>query len=220
MMLIGRFSLKFKQINLNMYQKSSSTIATANYMFKSLQTQPLVGQTMDNFLYVFDIPSVSQNWNTFAVSNKAINLGSENNFLAVSDNVINPITNLLTANVSSLNFAFAIEDLPANPPSISAFFYQLITNTLYIQLPNFRSLKEQVMNPIITNILNNYHTILIVNLMLLITIMCWVVWALYKHKKILMLKTVTYQLLQKLNNELIKEKQISCLKFHQKYSYI
>ena len=97
---------------------------------------------MDSFLYIFDIPTVSQTWNTFSVFNKSIVAGSENNFLAVSDNLINPVTNLISAtNISSFNFSFMIETLPTNPPPLSSFFFQLTTNTLYSYLSSFRKLK-------------------------------------------------------------------------------
>lgn len=139
MLLISRYSLKFRQINLSMYQ-NTSTVA-AGYMFKSLQTQPLIGPTMDSFLYMFDIPAVSQTWTTFSVTNNTIVAATQNNFLAVADSLINPISNLNNSNVSSLNFPFAIQYLPNSSPPISTHFYQLIINTLYSHLPNFRILK-------------------------------------------------------------------------------
>jgi len=57
MLLISRFSLKFKQLNLYMYQNVNTV--TASYMFNALKNQPLIGASMDNFLYMFDIPTVS-----------------------------------------------------------------------------------------------------------------------------------------------------------------
>ncbi len=150
---------------------------------------------MDSFVYIFDIPTVSQTWNTFSVINKIIIAGSQNNFLAVSDNLINPVTNIIAANnISSYNFSIMIESLPTFPTPLSTFFYQLITNTLYSQLSGFRKLKQKIMNPIIIDTLNNYYSILILNLLLLITILCWIFWALQKHNKILHLKNISYEI--------------------------
>jgi len=192
-LLVSRLALKFKQINLYMYT-NTSTLAVG-YMFKNLQTQPLIGTTMDNFLYMFDIPTVSQSWNVFNVNNKSITVSSQNNFLSVADTLINPVTNLLSANVSSFNFSFAIDYLPTNASATSTFFYQLITNAIYVQLPGFRGIKEDIMNPIIKGNLSNFYNILIVNLLLFFTIVCWLIWILYKHTRILKLKTASYKFL-------------------------
>lgn len=97
---------------------------------------------MDDFLYLFDIQTVSRNWTTFSLNgNNTYTIGYENNFLAFTDNVLNPITNLNNSNVSAFNFPFALELYKNSPTSLATFFFQLVTNTIYTNLPNFRSLK-------------------------------------------------------------------------------
>jgi len=61
---------------INLYAVQNKNLAVANSMLDSLKKQPLIGTTMDSFLYIFDIPTVSQTWNTFTVNNKTVLPGS------------------------------------------------------------------------------------------------------------------------------------------------
>ncbi len=64
---------------------------------------------MDNFLINYDIPTLSQNWNTFTLNSKAnYSINTQNNFLAVSDHIISPITNLNSANSSNYKFPLSL----------------------------------------------------------------------------------------------------------------
>jgi len=147
-MLISRILLKFKLVNLYAYQNVS--IPAANDLYYQIQSYPSVGSAMDKFLSAFDIPTVSESWPSFAINNNTYNVSIENNFLSVADNILNPITNLNNLTVSSFNFPFALEFLPKTISSTASFFFQLNTNILYTHLPNFRSLKLCVMDPILS----------------------------------------------------------------------
>lgn len=57
MLLSSKFSLNFKLINLYAYQNQNLT--SANILFNNLKAEPFIGTSMDNFLYIFDIPTVS-----------------------------------------------------------------------------------------------------------------------------------------------------------------
>ncbi len=107
MLLLSHYALNFKLINLYAYQNILAN--TTNNLFKQIQNYQPLGPAMDNFLYLFDISTLSQTWPTFAVyKNSSYSAALQNNFLGFSDNILNPITNLNLSNTSSFSFPFAL----------------------------------------------------------------------------------------------------------------
>jgi len=151
---------------------------------------------MDNLVINFDVSTISQNWNSFRCNsnNGSFSLNQEINFLTISDFLQNTFINLITFPVNS--FAFPISMHYQLPPLTGAecLFNEFVTNGVYVSLPQFRSLKANVMNPIIYNNVNTKVGMLIVFMAQILIVGTFVVGMLLLNKRVTELKHESYDL--------------------------
>lgn len=90
---------------LNFYQYINAT-PMASIMYSSAANYVNITTSMDNLVVNFEIGSITQTWNTLTCNTTSGNfiLGTENNFLTVSDFIQNPVTNLIASNISAFKF--------------------------------------------------------------------------------------------------------------------
>lgn len=206
---------------LNYYQYTNNATMASRF-FSTAASNVNITTAMDNLVVNFDITAITQTWSTLSCNTTTgvYVVGTENNFLTVSDFIQNPVTNLLALTTSSFKFPpyLSAQTLPQS--STSCLYFELILNSLYITIPGFLSLKSSVMDNIMLKSVG-------VSLpMILIFVAIFLISALYVWGKVLLnirvtrLKNDTYDLFESLTRELVEEKERNCREFISKYTLI
>jgi len=110
----------------------------------------------------------------------------------MSDFIQNTFTNLITYPLSSYVFPIATRYQPIPWTGTECLFNELVTNGVYTTLPGFRSLKANVMDPIMRSNVNTKVTMLIVFIIQLLILVAFVVGMLKLNKKVTELKNDSY----------------------------
>ena len=91
--------------------------------------------------------------------------------MAVFDFLQGPISNLVqNYNITDYNFPLSYSLLTPPLTPIQRQFHTFVTNALYFALPNFRSLKMGLLDPILKKELNRSRPIIILCMMIIVGI--------------------------------------------------
>lgn len=138
-------------------------------LYQKMRNGSSINVAMDNYVSYFRVEEIGQVWRTLnLVANGSFLPLSESYFMAVFDFLQGPLNNLAQSyNVTSFNFPIAYDLLTPPLSTIEQQFHTFITNALYFALPNFRSLKRGVIDPILNRLLDNSFPSLLVSLFLI-----------------------------------------------------
>lgn len=137
-----------KKVNYNTYTNNSYLSAI---YFSVAAGMVNITSAMDNLVVNFEIGSITQTWDTLTCNATSGNfvMGTESNFLTISDFIQNPVTNLMATSASAFNFPpfLAGQTLPMG--STPCLYFSLVLNSLYISIPGFISLKSSIMDGVL-----------------------------------------------------------------------
>jgi hypothetical protein len=193
MMIVTEQVTAMKKVNYNAYTNNT---ALAARMFSVAAGKVNITSAMDNLVVNFEIGSITQGWNTLtcnATSGKFI-MGTENNFLTISDFIQNPVTNLIATSASALNFPPFLRGQTLPMGSSPCLYFSLILNSLYISLPGFIKLKSSIMDGILLKSVSVSLSMILILLGILLLSGLYVFVKVLLNIRVSRLKNDTYEL--------------------------
>jgi hypothetical protein len=239
---LGNQNLSLSTININSaFNSFLLTVANEVSVMKSINYDVFTGNTylagilfnvaaggvnittaMDNLVVNFNINSITQTWSTLTCNTTSggFILGSENNFLTVSDFVQNPVTNLVASNLSAFKFPPFLSGQALPLSSTSCLFFELVLNAIYITIPGFLALKTSVIDSLLLGNVGVSLPMVFVFLAVLLISGLYVVGKVLLNFRVSRLKNTTYDIFESLPRELVQEKEKNCRDFIAKYTLI